>query len=275
MKILVVGDCHGRKPEIEGLVEDVNIVLVTGDVCGDSDRMRNAMFEAMESEKMWYDVLGREQAKKSVEKSLEQGREVLKYLNSFDKPVFLVPGNWDWTGDEAWEFLEGNRFQKLVDEFNSIHNINGQLFQDSEFSYIGYGPCPAPELPQHEDEKPASREEMIEIEKEYREKKEELKEKFEASDNPVILLSHNVPHNSSLDRIENPDSPEDGRHYGSIIVKELIEEQRPPLAVAGHMHEGYGKEKIGETLAVNAGLHSTVKIEIESEVENIDFRPQV
>lgn len=275
MKILVVGDCHGRKPEIEGLVEGVNVILVTGDVCGDSDRMRKAMFEAMDSKKQWYDVLGREEAKKSVERSLEQGRKVLKYLNSFNKPVFLVPGNWDWTGDEAWSFLEENRFQSIVDEFNSIHNINGQLFQDSEFSYIGYGPCPAPELPQHEDEKPASKEEMIELEMEYERKKAELKEKFEASDNPVIFLSHNVPHDSSLDRIENPDSPEDGRHYGSIVVCELIEDERPPLAVAGHMHEGYGKEKIGETVAVNAGLHSTVKITLDPEVEKMEFRPEL
>ncbi|WP_414838195.1 metallophosphoesterase family protein [Candidatus Nanosalina sp. VS9-1] len=272
MKILVVGDCHGKKPEIEGLAEEASVILVTGDVCGDSDTMRNAMFDSIDSQKKWYDVLGRETAREAVEKSLEEGRQVLEYLNSFDKPVFLVPGNWDWIGDEAWDFLGENHFQKLVDEFNNIHNINGEIFQDSEYSYIGYGPCPGPEIPQYEDDRPEDEQEMKEIRKEYTEQKERLEKLFQASEKPVIFLSHNVPHNTSLDRIENPDSPADGRHYGSIIVRELIEEKNPVLSIAGHMHEGYGKEKIGGTVAVNAGLNRHVVIDLENEkVGNLDF----
>lgn len=271
MKILVVGDCHGKKPEIEGLAEEASVILVTGDVCGDSDVMRDAMFDSIDSQKKWYDVMGREKAREAVEKSLEEGRDVLEYLNSFDKPVFLVPGNWDWIGDEAWEFLEKNHFQDIVDEFNNIHNINGEIFQDSEYAYIGYGPCPAPEIPQYEDERPEDEGELKEIEEEYRSQKQELKRKFEASERPVIFLSHNVPHDTSLDRIENPESPSDGRHYGSLIVRELIEEERPVLSVAGHMHEGKGVEEIGDVKCLNAGLHSHAVIEVEAgEVKSIE-----
>jgi Icc-related predicted phosphoesterase len=274
MKILVVGDCHGVKPDIEE-VRDADLILATGDICGDSDEVRNAMFKAMDSEKMWYDVLGREEAKKAVEKSIAEGREVLEYLNSFGKPVFLVPGNWDWTGEEnQWEFMEENRFQRLVEEFQNIHNIDREVFRTSGFSFVGYGPCPAPEVPQYEDDMPEDPEELEEMKKEYWERKEKLSEIFEAAENPMIFLSHNVPNDTSLDKIENPDSPAKGRHYGSLVVRDLIEEFQPVLSAAGHIHEGYGVEDIGDTVALNAGMHGFVTVEIESgRVEDLGFYP--
>ena len=270
MEILVVGDPHGEIPDIG--VGKASVILVTGDVCGDSEVVREAMFDSMDSEKQWYDILGRDEARKAVEKSLQEGLEVLQYLDSFETPVFVVPGNWDWTGDEAWQFLDKNHFQRLVDDFKNVHNINREIVQDSEFAYIGYGPCPAPEIPQYEDEKPGEQE-LEELKKEYREDKSELEGLFQEAERPVILLSHNVPHGTSLDKIENPDSPKDGRHYGSLIVKELIEEERPLLSVAGHMHEGYGEEQMGETLAINAGLNSQVTIHVDKDEIKTDFRP--
>ena len=276
MKILVVGDCHGVKPDLGDQAEKADLVLVTGDVCGDSDKVREAMFKAMDSEKMWYDVFGRKKAEKAVEKSLEKGREVFEYLNSLGKPVFVVPGNWDWTGEESWSFLSENRFQNLIDEFKNIHNIDREVFDDTDFSYIGYGPCSAPELPQYEDDKPETEEEMKAMREEYRETRQNLKELFRDAENPVIFLSHNVPHSTSLDQIENPDSPADGRHYGSLIVKELIEEFNPLLSVAGHIHEGYGVEEVSKTRAVNAGLNSYVFLELdEDSVNDLEFYPGI
>jgi Icc-related predicted phosphoesterase len=275
MEILVVGDCHGEKPEIEQAAEEADVILAVGDICGDSERMRESMFAAMNSGKEWYDVMGREDAKKAVQTSLAQGEKVLKYLNSFSKPVFVVPGNWDWDGrDEAWEFLAENRFQDLIEKFPNIHNINREKFTDSDYSYIGYGPCSGPEIPQYEDDRPEDEGEMQEIKEEYRREKQSLEELFRDAEKPAVFLSHNVPHGTSLDRIENPDSPADGRHYGSIIVEELIEEYQPVLSVAGHIHEGYGHEKIGDTLAMNAGLKSCVSIALDGgKIRNVEFHP--
>ena len=155
MEVLVVGDCHGEIPEISEEAERADVILATGDICGDSSQMREAMFQSIDSEKDWYNILGRQKAKEMVNKSLEEGEQVLKYLNSFGKPVFLVPGNWDWIGDEeGWNFLETNHFQQLIDKYDNIQNINCQTVQDSHFNYIGYGPCSGPEIPQYEDEKP-------------------------------------------------------------------------------------------------------------------------
>ncbi|MFB6116304.1 MAG: metallophosphoesterase [Candidatus Nanosalina sp.] len=275
MKILVVGDCHGVKPGVGQEAEEADLILATGDICGDPGEVREAMFRSMEENEDWWSILGRDDAKEKVRSSLEDGRKVLEYLDSFDKPVFLVPGNWDWIGEEPWEFLSENRFQKLVDEFKNIHNIDREMMSDGSYSYIGYGPCSAPEIPQYEDDMPESEEELEKMKEEYVETGETLEKLFRKAENPVIFLSHNVPHDTSLDRIENPDSPVDGRHYGSIIVKDLIEEFEPVLSLAGHIHEGYGREDIAGTVAVNAGLESHVMIEIENgEVKGMDFHPE-
>jgi Icc-related predicted phosphoesterase len=46
--------------------------------------------------------------------------------------------------------------------------------------------------------------------------------------------------------------------------------------LAGHIHEGYGKENVSETLAVNAGLESYVMVELEDgKIENIEFSPEL
>lgn len=273
MKILVVGDCHGVSPDLDDMGEEADLILATGDICGDSDEMRNAMFSAMDTEKRWYDVLGREKAAEAVKASIDEGEEVLEYLNSFGKPVFIVPGNWDWIGEEeSWSFLQKNRLQEIIEKHSNIHNINGEVFQDSNYSYIGYGPCSAPEVPQYEDEKPEDDQELREIKQDYMERKKELAEKFRNSERPVIFLSHNVPHKTSLDRIENPDSPSDGKHYGSLIVRDMLENFEPVLSVAGHIHEGKGTETVKDVLCLNAGLHSHAMVEIEeSEVKNIEI----
>ena len=47
-------------------------------------------------------------------------------------------------------------------------------------------------------------------------------------------------------------SPVDGVHTGSPSLLRRIEEVRPRLAVAGHIHSGYGVHRIGETVFVSA-----------------------
>ncbi len=276
MRVLVVGDCHGVKPSIDQEAEKADLILATGDICGDPADVRDAMFASKKNDQDWWRILGEQKAKEKIVESLEEGREVLEYLDLFGKPVFLVPGNWDWTGEDSWEYLSENRFQEIVDGFSNVRNIDRELVSYNGFSFVGYGPCSAPEIPQYEDDKPDSDKDLEEIKQEYANTKETLQELFREDKNPVLFLSHNVPYDTSLDRIENPGSPVDGRHYGSLIVRELLEDFEPVLSLAGHIHEGYGRENVSETLAVNAGLESYVIIELgDGKIQNIEFSPEL
>ena len=279
MKIGAVGDLHGEEPDIDREeMEKADFILATGDFCAGRDEVRSLMFESIGEDWNWYEKMGEEQAKKEVKASLDAGREVLEYLNSFGKPVYVVPGNWDWSGEiySDWSYLNKDRFQELVDEFDNIHNINYTCSEDHRYSIIGYGPCSGPELPQYEEDMPKSQEELEDLKQEFRETKKQLSKLYEQAENPVIFLSHNVPHDTSLDMIDNEESPKNGRHYGSVIVKELIEEKQPLLSVAGHMHEGYGIENIKNTSCLNAGLNAYGFINLNGEnVEFTNFHPEI
>ena len=253
MKALIIGDCHGEMPDIPE--EGFDIVLSVGDICGGTDEMRSAMFEAMDTEKEWYEFFGEEEAREAVEKSIREGKEILEELDSLGVPVLIVPGNWDWTGENSdWEFLEGRGYPEMLEGFDNVRNLNFSSFNLEGWKIIGYGPCSGPEIPQYEDDKPETEEEMQEIREDYEEKKQELSELFMKGE--TILLSHNVPQDTSLDRIEDEESPAYGRHYGSVIVRELIEEYSPEYSVAGHMHECEGRENVEDTECLNTGLNT-------------------
>ena len=100
MKFLIIGDLHGKKPKIH--FKDFDAIIAPGDFC--SDESKKYMFRALKerlvtpkSKTEWYDIVGKKEAKKIIMKSLSDGRKILAKLNSYGVPVYIVPGNWDWT----------------------------------------------------------------------------------------------------------------------------------------------------------------------------------
>ena len=62
-----------------------------------------------------------------------------------------------------------------------------------------------------------------------------------------LMICHTPPFDSRLDRLVN------GTPVGSPAVRAFIETHRPDVAVVGHIHEGRGIDRIGDTLVLNAG----------------------
>ena len=263
MKALIIGDCHGEMPEIPK--DGFDLVICVGDICGGTDEMRSTMFEAMDNGKEWYEIFGEEEAQDAVKSSIGEGKEILSELDSLGVPVFIVPGNWDWTGENSdWSFLEGKGYPEMLDEFENVHNLNFDSREIEGWNFVGYGPCSGPEIPQYEDDKPESEDEMEELRQKYEDKKQRLRELF--FDGQTIFLSHNVPQDTSLDEINNEDSPVHERHYGSVIVRELIEEFSPEYSIAGHMHEREGREEVRDTECLNTGLNTVWILDTEEGV---------
>jgi hypothetical protein len=63
----------------------------------------------------------------------------------------------------------------------------------------------------------------------------------------TLMICHTPPYDTHLDRLMN------GQPVGSPAVRAFIERRRPQVAVVGHIHEGRGVERIGDTLVLNAG----------------------
>jgi hypothetical protein len=61
------------------------------------------------------------------------------------------------------------------------------------------------------------------------------------------MICHTPPFDTRLDRLMN------GTPVGSPAVRAFIEAHRPQVCVVGHIHEGRGVDRVGDTLVLNAG----------------------
>lgn len=82
----------------------------------------------------------------------------------------------------------------------------------------------------------------------------------------LILISHNPPVGDKIDSF-------DGEHHaGSQKFTDFIKENKPLTVVCGHIHEGAGIEKFGDTVVINPGslgeAGSYVWLEVEKDGGN-------
>jgi len=62
-----------------------------------------------------------------------------------------------------------------------------------------------------------------------------------------LMICHTPPFDTRLDRLMN------GTPVGSPAVRAFIEKHRPQVCVVGHIHEGRGVDRVGDTTVLNAG----------------------
>ena len=281
MKFLIIGDLHGNKPKI--YYKNFDAIIAPGDFCSDSAR-KYFFKEFKEHIKnpdttiRWYDVIGKKKAKQVVMKSLNDGRRILKYLDSFGVPIFTVPGNWDWshfTGDK-WDFLNKDYFKTyLSKDLKNIKNLHNKVRNFKDYQFVGYGKSNSPEYPQYRDDAKRKKKNLREIKKRYDKLLKKYDKLFKRTKKPTIFLSHNVPFGTPIDKIVNKDSPKNGRHYGSLLARKMIEKHQPLVCVGGHMHEHFRKCKIGKTTCINSGFGSYVNVFMELEenkIKKLEFK---
>ncbi len=284
VKFLIVGDLHGNKPKI--YYDGFDAIIAPGDFC--SDAPRKYMFQSLrehlknpETAREWYEIVGRRKAREMVKKSLADGREILEFLNSFDVPVYIVPGNWDWThtrGKESdWNFLNRNYYKDLTEGLSNIVDVYHKIVSISDYAVVGHGITSGPEFPQHKDSLEKLKKDpksFRKAKKEYERLYDKVSALFKKAKKPVIFMSHNVPYNTPIDKITNRESPRYGMHYGSLIAREMIERYQPLVCIGGHMHEHFRKCRIGKTTAINAGFGSYVNVWMEldgNRIKKLEF----
>lgn len=253
MKFIIIPDLHGKLPKI--VSTDFDAILAVGDFC--SDESKSLMYEVVSESQNgndieWYELCGKIKAKKYVRESLKAGRKVLEYLNSFNKPVFFIPGNWDWcqdttiNGKSDWKFLNTNFFETITKDLRNLKNCHLKKRSFKEFNIIGYGLSSGPEGDDGLDN--------------Y----SKLSKLFEKSTKPTIFLSHNSPYDTPIDKINFKKSPLNGEHCGSMVTRQLIDEYQPKLCISGHMHEHRRKYKKGKTMCIATGLVKPIELGIIS-----------
>lgn len=286
MKILIVGDLHGAIPKITH--NEFDMIICPGDIFGDDIRpyIKKWIIDRTKLKKENYELpfenyCSIKKQKELHKESVKKGKEVLKFLNSFNKPVILVPGNWDPTkyqdGDnkntlKANKNSNYNEWKEVVSKYKNIIDVEHIKKEINGITFIGHGSTSAPEP-------------LIEIEgnksvnkrvKYFKKIMSKLMKLFEKTNKPIIFISHNVPHKTRLDKVYAPGTYAHNKHYGSRIARILIEKYQPMLCVGGHIHEGWGLVKLKKTLCVNAGFGEYVNTIVTIDDDNkkilkIDF----
>ncbi|HHT9151575.1 MAG TPA: metallophosphoesterase [Candidatus Wujingus californicus] len=63
-----------------------------------------------------------------------------------------------------------------------------------------------------------------------------------------IMVCHTPPKDTAIDVVRS------GIHVGSGTVRNFIEKHKPHVCISGHIHESRGKDKIDDTIVLNAGM---------------------
>ncbi len=259
MKILCVGDFEGKFPKkFESIIkkEKIDLVISDGDYVPFS--LKKEFFKYVYANplgiELW-EVVGKNRYKEAMIRDQKKGEEVLKKLNKLPVPVFSVFGNNEYplVDDVAdfkeshwkWEREHSRAFPKLLKKYKNITRIDYKFVKFKGYVFIG---ARGHSFPGRVKSKAYKR---------HRKKLDDLFKKFskENRQEKVIFVSHNVPYKTKLDKVSAKDSHElaKGKHFGSKLIRRIIDRYQPVVHIAGHIDEGMGKQKLGKTLAVNCG----------------------
>lgn len=261
MKILAIGDFHGRFPEklkIRVLKEQPDIILSTGDYAGISD-FRPAlkkMFResAKGNEFSFEEYFGRERYKKLLKKDFEAGKVPIRELNKFRIPVVSVFGNGDWYN--VFFNDTGKFYEKDIKKLKNIKDITRGRATFNKIKISGFGGYLDPDIyftRRGMKAINAKRGGVGKRRKRYNKWERELMKVM--SNRPDILLAHYTPY-KCLDKMKEKGFMLTGQNMGVSSYNRAIEKYRPALVVCGHMHENPGKCTIGKTIVVNPGAAS-------------------
>lgn len=278
MRLLVFGDFHGSFQKVDESHFDA--IISAGDFFGLSPRaykeslaLRMLYFKAHQTPDTRtrrtilheYALRGKQfqrMVRAEEKDNFKRARRIMEYLNSFGKPVFVIPGNWEcfppFCGPSREYLKRMQRYHRLKQGLPNIVELHLRSYHFNGAAFIGIGLTQMPENVLYHD--PALAEECYRGEKHLRLYKhwmrsmQPLFERARKRREKVIFTSHNQPYSTKLDLINNADSPAHGEHYGSCVTRKLIDEFQPVLCIGAHIHENRGMCTVGKTRCINPGF---------------------
>ncbi len=266
MKILIIGDFHGKFPKkLENKIkkESFDFIFSPGDFCGSEEWKRFFFNYVYGTDLELEDFIGKKKLNELEKNIFNSGKKILEKLNQMKKPVIAVSGNWDPTQysdigfpNKKEKFTE--KFYNVIKKLKNIKLIDFKSKKISGINIVGYPRSTYPGKP----EKKISEKNLERFEGDKKQAEKFLRKvnkdnqkyfnKFnKIVDKNTILISHNCPYNTPLDKIKK--GIQKGENYGSYLTKKIIINKKPFLVICGHIHENQGKQKIGNSLIINPG----------------------
>jgi Icc-related predicted phosphoesterase len=258
IKILCIGCFHGKIPKkMKRFVQDnkIDLILAHGDF-PDFTVFRDLQFKywnELNAGLDFADIIGVKKLRQLQEYGVARGKEVLHFLNSLGIPVIITHGNHDTTNKYPWRGDDPLGFD-LDSLENTIKNLKNIFLIDYSSKKIGeiyiYGVGCKVLTPN----KPADSVTYSYWKRLREHEYQKLKQFFtQEKARKTLILSHDPPYGTKLDKITWKKSPRYGEHVGTDQVKHFVQKFQPLLWVCGNIHEGRGIMKIGKTVVVNTG----------------------
>lgn len=264
MKILAIGDPHGDISKLRKIPKKgIDLIILTGDL-GKADLARQRFFENIERKKEGLEELEPDRDfRKTVHMEVHDSTlEVLGYLSRF-APVYTIQGNVGLFTD-AQARNDSKKYgvklpstTRAMRKLGDVHLIKNRLrvLGDRRIGFLEYftDTCWVREF------KPTDYKKSMTKAKKQTDKARRVLGNFKDLD---ILVCHQPPY-GYLDKVGAP-APMHwrGKHAGSKAVLDYIEKNQPPYVLCGHIHEGEGKTKIGNSEVFNLGVGGHVVLEI-------------
>ena len=240
------------------------MILLTGDL-GNAELMREQAFANIERAKKGLPKIeySLAQSKRAFMQAHNSGLAVVRYLSK-RAPVFTIYGNVESDNSETRDFSEeiGTKLPFFTNEIksmknasvinNCLRNFNGirigglRYFVDS--SWI-------------RDFRPENYSERLAAARTETAYAKKVLRRF--GENLDILVCHQPPY-GILDRV-GPLAPKGwrGKHAGSKTILSYIKRHKPEYVFCGHIHEGEGMKRVGETEIYNLGVGGYKIIEVD------------
>lgn len=257
MKILAIGDFHGKFPEklINRIKkEDFDLILSPGDFAY-TEKIREIIFKNW-TDKKWWEAVGLKRAKKLEKESFDKGVEILKKLNSLGKKVYIIWGNSDFYKEldtSEPSSLNPGYYEDRIRKLKNIVLIDKKKRKLSHIEIVGHGGyVDVTEFIKNPIDKDKKKQKKRL--KRYDKDAEKLKKLFLGikPKQGFIFLIHYTPY-GIFDKVKNRKSPMYNKNVGFLPYNGIIKKYKPLLVICGHMHEYQGKKKLGKGIIINPG----------------------
>ncbi len=281
MKLLVVGDFHGKFPKnLEKEAKNVDLVIALGDYAGIPEWtpfIMNQMKLIKKGEEPISpeEYFGKEKFRKMLKIDNEAGRRVLRRLNSLSNKVLFIFGN----GDDAFynypfgDFFKASKDNKrFLKKIRHIQNITYSKVKFDGLDIAGFGGFIDPDSHLERKLLRTDRERYNRILKRQKKSRKKLFSILKGFPKFSGIFVFHYPPKGTFDLIKNSKNPYNGKNIGTSYLTEAIKKYSPRIVLCGHMHEYQGKKMLGKSLVVNPGTASEGKFAvIDSESLKVRF----
>jgi Icc-related predicted phosphoesterase len=267
MRILAIGDPHGELCKIKKIpLRGIDVILLTGDL-GSANLARKIYFDNIKKEQKGLPELEltSKQQKEIYSEVGDSTISILKYLSKFAL-VYTIEGN--VLISTAKDIKKVNKKYNInlkptkeeIDKMKNVYLVKNKL-RNLYGLKIGFleeftDVCWIREF------KPDYYTKRLKKAKKESDKAKRILKKFKDVD---ILVCHQPPYNI-LDEVSskyNPPKNWIGKHAGSKIILNYIKKYQPKYVFCGHIHEGKGMKKIGNTEVYNLGAAGHKIVEMD------------